>query len=713
MYQAIELMKHGEVLTWLLVAFVMGIFLLIPDKVFFMVKSVEPNIADLCNGWLRNYGLDYKLEQESLNTEIDQALNEYASKSGGKGGNRPDAKLLIQDNKNEYYPVLIEYKGHQDKLVKLNAHQQVENQKKDNTPHYTNIKGYAVNGAVHYANAILHYTSYTKVIAIGVTGYKDNQDKLHHEIGVYFVSKDNLGIGQKVGEYSDLSFLKKENVDQFIQDIERLSLSDDELEQLKEQREKEIEASLTKLNNDIYREEKGLSENDRVYLVASSIIATLGVPNKVAPLEKSDLKSSMELNNRDGDIIVRKIESFLGEKDIPNEKKEMILRTLKNTLLSENINKPINGESQLKRVFSKIVDDLGIYYKIGLSTDFTGKLFNEMYSWLGFTQDKLNDVVLTPSYVATLLVKLARVNMNSYVWDFATGSAGLLVASMNEMLKDAKDKITSPDEYARKESEIKANQLLGLEVLPNIYMLAILNMILMGDGSSNIINQDSLKDYDGTYAFGKKGEKFKADAFVLNPPYSAEGNGMVFVEKALSMMDHGYAAIIIQNSAGSGKAKEINKRILKDNTLIASIKMPIDLFVGKSSVQTNIYVFKVGEAHNPKQEVKFIDFSNDGYERKNRKKSTNNLIDVDHAKERYQEVVDLVYFGKKELHYLTEDDYYESTIDPDNGADWNQSKPIDITPTLEDFKKTVSDYLAWEVSNILKNQDKDDESLGK
>ncbi|WP_038562038.1 hypothetical protein [Mycoplasmopsis californica] len=108
---------------------------------------------------------------------------------------------------------------------------------------------------------------------------------------------------------------------------------------------------------------------------------------------------------------------------MPIAKEELIVRTLKNTLLSENINKPENRESQLKRIFSKIVDDLGIYYKIGLTTDFTGKLFNEMYSWLGFVEDKLNDVVLTPSYVTSLLVKLARVDKDSYVWDFATGSA--------------------------------------------------------------------------------------------------------------------------------------------------------------------------------------------------------------------------------------------------------------------------------------------------
>lgn len=676
-------------------------------------QSIEPNIADLANGWLKSYRLDYKLEQESLNSEIDQALNEYVSKSGGVGGNRPDVKLLLQDKNLVSYPILIEYKGYKDKLIQLDSNGKIANKTPKNEPDFKTINSYAVNGAVHYANALLHYTSYTDIIAIGMTGYKDEVGKIVYSIGVYYVSKSNFGIGQKVDDYTDFSFLKKDNFDKFIEKVKQLRLSQEELEKLKEQREQEINASLVKLNNDIYQNEKGLSERDRVYLVAASIIATLGVPEKVSALEKSELKSSSEVGNRDGDIILRKIKAFLNEKNLPQEKRDLIVRTLQNTLTTDNINKAENGESQLKRVFSKIVDDLGIYYKIGLTTDFTGKLFNEMYSWLGFSQDKLNDVVLTPSYVATLLVRLARVNKDSYVWDFATGSAGLLVAAMNEMLNDAKEKIKSPDAFALKSAEIKANQLLGLEILSEVYMLAILNMILMGDGSSNILNKDSLKEFNGNYGFGKTDEKFPANAFVLNPPYSAAGNGMVFVEKALSMMNSGYAAIIIQNSAGSGKAVEYNKRILKHSTLLASIKMPIDLFIGKSSVQTNVYVFRVGEAHQKDDIVKFIDFTNDGYTRTNRKKASCNLRDTDHAKERYQEVVDLVRFGKSKLKYFNEKEYYEGIIDPENGADWNQTAPIDIKPTLEDFKKTVSDYLAWEVSNILKRKGEEDDRLGK
>lgn len=675
-----------------------------------MEQSIEPNIANLANWWLKSHNLPYKLEQESLNPEIDKALNDYHSKNWGVGWNRPDAKLILQDKNQKWYPVLIEYKWHKDKLIKLDIDWQVENKTVKNEPNLKNINWFAVNWAVHYSNAVLHHTAYTDVIAIWMTWYKDDFWKIQYEIWVYFVSKDNLWIWQKVWEYSDLSFLAPANFDEFVEKIKTLSLPPEELEKIKNQREKEIDISLKNLNNDIYQNEKWLWENDRVYLVAASIIATLWIPWKVPSLEKDDLKSQTFAWWRDGDIMISRINAFLERKNLPKDKKDLIIRTLSNTLLSDNINKVTDWQSQLKRVFDKIVDDLWIYYKIGLTTDFTWKLFNEMYSWLGFTQDKLNDVVLTPAYVSSLLVKLSRVNKDSYVWDFATWSAGLLVAAMNEMLNDAKNTITSPQELLQKEITIKAEQLLGLELLWSVYMLAILNMIMMWDGSSNILNEDSLA-FDWKYGFWKTDEFFPADAFVLNPPYSAPWNGMVFVEKALSMMNKWYAAIIIQNSAGSWKAREYCKRILQKNTLLASIKMPTDIFVWKASVQTNIYVFKVWEKHHSDEMVRFIDFSNDGYTRSSRKKSKTNLIDTDNAKERYEELVNLVRFWASKLNIFTKNEFYENTIDPNSWSDWNQTAPIDTKPTLDDFKKTVSDYLSWEVGSLLKNNNSD--SLGK
>ena len=78
-----------------------------------------------------------------------------------------------------------------------------------------------------------------------------------------------------------------------------------------------------------------------------------------------------------------------------------------------------------ERVFIKIVDDLGIYYKIGLTTDFTGKLFNEMYSWLGFLIAMFTELIInqetSPFFRALMLSNgnWQRTNLpltNIYLW---------------------------------------------------------------------------------------------------------------------------------------------------------------------------------------------------------------------------------------------------------------------------------------------------------
>ena len=228
------------------------------------VQSVEPNIADLVNGWLKSYKIDYKLEQESLNASIDKALDEYKSKQGGTGGNRPDCKLLAYDSYGTAYPVLIEYKGYKDRLVKLDENGNVAIKTADNKNDYKSINSYAVNGAVHYANALLHYTDYEDIISIGVTGYKNESGKLQHEIGVYYVSGKNYGYGQEVAKYTDLSFLKKENFDSFVEKVKALNLTEEEKNKSIEKREQEISSSLVKLNNDIYKNESGLGESARI-----------------------------------------------------------------------------------------------------------------------------------------------------------------------------------------------------------------------------------------------------------------------------------------------------------------------------------------------------------------------------------------------------------------------------------------------------------------
>lgn len=105
----------------------------------------------------------------------------------------------------------------------------------------------------------------------------------------------------------------------------------------------------------------------------------------------------------------------------------------------------------------------------------------------------------------------------------------------------------------------------------------------------------------------------------------------------------------------------------------------------------------------------FINFSEDGYTRSNRKKATQkvNLRNTDHALERYDEVAAICLGKKAKTNYYTESNglVIRDTISLD-GKDWtfNQHKKINTTPTEEDFKKSVADYLAWKVGTILKDE---------
>ena len=673
------------------------------------VNSIEEQIEDWCKKQFK--GQKYFTKTESVNSEIEMALEKAPSKQGGSGKNYPDIKCMLSTDEGLRIPVMIEVKGKKGALIKTSINGDVENVNKKGEPNYQNIAKYAVNGAIHYANAILDFTdSYKEVVAVGVNGYKE-VGEIIYEVDVWYVSKDNLFVPKHVGKYEDLSFLLAENSSDFAKKLDSLSLTPEELEERKLALEDEIERKLKALNQNLH-DEKQIVVNNRVQLVAGLIMAGLGAEG-VQPLRVEDLEGKTDKEDNDGQVIMSKIRLYLSHKKLPKEKIEMITDILKVVFLQSGLQVPDEGGlSKLHTIYADVKHDILPYVTGELhNIDFTGRLFNVMNEWVDVPDGGENDVVLTPRYVTELMAKLCEVNMNSYVWDFATGSAGFLISAMHHMIDDAKHKIKSPYKLEEKISHIKMEQLLGIEKLPDVYMLAVLNMILMKDGSANIIQGNSL-EYDGNYKQGDlKDMPFPANVFLLNPPYSADGKGFVFVEKALDKMTHGgRAAVLIQENAGSGNGLPYTQNILKNNTLCASIKMA-DIFCGKASVQTAIYVFDVNRPHNAENDVvRFIDFSNDGYTRMNRKKSGQsvNLRDTDHAKERYEEVCKLVLYGKgkndKNLHYL-KGCYSEDYITLE-GNDWTygQHRKIDTIPTEEDFQNVVREYLSWKVGQVLKGE---------
>ena len=691
-----------------------------------MSRSVEEKVEDYYKALLDQLGVKRYEKTQGINSEINNALSNADSKSGGAGKNYPDIQVLLDNGRSRRIPVMIEVKGSKNKLEKLDKDGRIvqttaypsdskpgaKNPHKKGDPNYSTIQHYAVNGALHYGLAILDGTdSYDEVIIIGVNGttIDKNNQIADPEAKAYYVSRDNNLVPKEIKELSQSwDLLKQDNVETLFAKLDRLKLTDAEIEKLTAMTEDKLESRVKSIHQRLYDDKSLktlLSTNQKLYLFSGLIMAGLKTKG-VRELEPSRFDSNDDPDLNDGTIVMDRVKSFLNHRHAGKEKIQIVADLLNGVFQIKGLWEPINGESLIKSVYTQIYDEILPLLDSNLHLDFTGKILNSLNDWVSIENDRANDVVLTPRYITSFMAKMARTNMDSFVWDTAMGSGGFLVSAMDLMIKDARHKIFDKQELDKKLDSIKHKQLLGIEILGNIYLLSVINMVLMGDSSTQLKNGDSHKIYDKV--------NFPANVFLLNPPYSAPGKGLVFVQEALSRMETGYAAILIQENAGSGNGQPYAKNILKHNTLLASIHMPNDLFSGKASVQTAIYVFKVNRPHEKDDLVKFVDFSNDGYTRQNRKKSSQevNLRDTDHAKDRYAEVLARVLGKKAKTDYYTEakGTYKEDSISL-NGDDWafSQHKKIDIVPTTDDFMKVVGEYLGWEVSTILNGRKEDTE----
>ncbi|SIT13732.1 Type I restriction-modification system, DNA methylase subunit [Chryseobacterium ureilyticum] len=575
------------------------------------------------------------------------------------------------------------------------------------------VKTYAVNGAVHYAQCAIMSKKYNEAIAIGIAG--DNPENV--AIKVYYVYGSTDETYKLVDTYETLDFL--ENKKSFTEFYKSATLTEDEKHKILIDSQAKLQEYAKKLNK--LMNNHAITAPQRVLYVSGMLLSMQDITidgDIEVGLTPDSLKGSNLNNKRDGDLIVNQIENYLTRKQIPQEKLSLMMASFK------EINKDTDRDTKtdLDSIVSTLLSELSsvnkqiftyIYQNIFLSIDsMSGHLdiMGEMYS--EFLKYALGDgkeigIVLTPPYVTKMMSQILEVDQESKVMDLATGSAGFLISSMQLMIECAETKYGKNTTKANnKIKEIKEKQLLGIELNAEMFTLASTNMILRGDGSSNIRKGSSFKEPLDLY------QSFQADKLLLNPPFSFKENGMPFIKFGLENMQiGGKAAIIIQDSAGSGKAVASCKAILKENQLLASIKMPVDLFQPMAGVQTSIYVVEhTGKKHDPNKQVKFIDFRNDGYKRTKR-----GTLETNNPMQRYKDIVEIYRNGN------TADvsaDLWDLNTQivmgkiTDSGADWNfdQFQKIDTKPTLADFKKTVSEYLAWEVSNILKQQDP---NLGK
>ena len=222
--------------------------------------------------------------------------------------------------------------------------------------------------------------------------------------------------------------------------------------------------------------------------------------------------------------------------------------------------------------------------------------------------DKGLGIVLTPSHMADLFADIADVNAQSVVYDNCCGTAGLLIAAMKRMLlgntlsNDAKDKI-------------KKEQLIGVEFQDDIYALAVSNMVIHGDGKTNILLGDCFKISEQI----KKDHK--PNVGLLNPPYKTKSSKieeLEFVLNNLESLEVGGTCVAILPLgcaiAANSTIVELKRRILERHTLQAVMSMPGEVFHdSKVGVVTCIMVITAHNPHPPGKKTWFGYWRNDGY----------------------------------------------------------------------------------------------------
>lgn len=507
-------------------------------------------------------------EQKSTNIRVAECLAS-ASKSG-KGVGKPEFIIAFPTQSMDYL-IIVECKASADK---------------HESPNRDKAKDFAVDGVLHYAKFL---AAEFDVVAIAVSGEDET----------------NLVV-------SNFLHKKGEEVATELQDNALLSIFD----YVKTFRNEQFNYNLKDVNiveKAVWLNEEfqkcSISESMRNTLISGILLA---LQDNMFLTAYRQAPTSMALATTLIDAIervlatanVRKIDDMIGVYskilDEPLVKNETIKRSKKDILSVE--------------FFREIVDflyrevyPLTTYEESGY--DILGRFYTEFVRYAASKQKQ--GLVLTPSHVTELFCELADLKVTDIVYDPCCGTGGFLIAAMKKMIALA------GNDDARK-SHIRANQLLGVELRPDMFTFACSNMMLRGDGKSNLDRADC---FDAPTIARIKA--LKPTVAFLNPPYDQGTDVQLeFVEKALEAVkgQSGIVAAIVQMSCAikdEASTNSLRKRLLEKHTLKAVISMPDDLFY-PVGVVTCIMVF---EANRPNAGKKtwFGYLKNDGFVKRKHK----------------------------------------------------------------------------------------------
>lgn len=251
----------------------------------------------------------------------------------------------------------------------------------------------------------------------------------------------------------------------------------------------------------------------------------------------------------------------------------------------------------------------------------------------------------TPDHITDFMCQVVDITFKDIVLDECCGSGSFLVQAMVKELAEARCGHTEA-QFKELANEIKQKHIFGIENEEKAYGLATTNMLIHGDGNSNV---------EFGSCFDK--QKFIVDAkptvMLMNPPYNAKPRtipdryktdwtasekngksdptkGMVFVKYLSDIAkeedwDGVRLAVLLPMgvSVGTGnRLTAIKEAILQDNTLEAVFTLPKEIFYPGAAVQAVCMVLTLNRSHyeedgvTPRRKSFFGYFKEDGFIKK-------------------------------------------------------------------------------------------------
>lgn len=540
------------------------------------------------------------------------------------------------------------------------------------------VQGYAVNGAYFYVKHIARNTAFKKIFGIGISG-----DEKHHRITPLFCDDSAEPIvlpeletlvnfsPSEIQAYYDHVVLKKPK------DVAKTTA--------------EILKDAKRIHEDL-RTYGSVTDQNKPLIVAGILLALDEIRYQGFDIDR--LSGDMTEGMTDGDKIMDAIRGKLNRSNVgPTTKKDKLLDQFSIIRASPLLytTNPALGKTPLRHYAEYLYSNV-YRYLMDTSEDIIGRFYGEFMSYSGGDGQSLG-IILTPRHITDLMCELIDVGPDDVVLDPCCGTGGFLISAMHRML-------TMADNNEQRK-RIKKQQLHGFEVQGYMFAVAAANMILRGDGNSNLKDANFLAENPAEIQRNKH-----PTAGLMNPPYSQGSSSdpdqyeLSFVEHLLDSLTIGArAAVILPQSSMTGKSnseREFKRAIMKKHTLEGVITCNPDTFYGVG-VNPVIAVFTAWEPHTPDKVCRFIDFREDGF----KVHAHIGLEEENDAKDKRSHLLD-VWKGRTEAPSRF---CVNTTVGPTD--EWLHSFYYfnDEIPTDADFERTIGDYLTFEFSMVMQNRE--------